>query len=489
MKKIWPWLLLLLLLILVCVWTKKDSIHLSSHSQISTAKTVPLITEDKHYIKYTITQRGTDYVLNGNFANTEQQNALGDITVAAGGTLTINNTSTNATLLGEEALALTNKILPHFIKNYQNGKIVYADNKLSIYGDVNSYESKHKMQRLLNASTLLSQDNTNVTVNKPIHFSITKHADNIAFKGLFNDETQINTLKSKLPNSTSLDVAQASHHVDKGAVVATEKILSLFMKKYKDGEITYKNEMLTVSGMVPTQKDLDTINTLLSQVGIPVINHTVIDQEALARAKAAEDAERARLEAQRKAQDNAKKLAQQKATEDAERTRLEAQRKAQDNAKKLAQQKAAEDAERARLEAQHNKEDERLKAIQIKERLAVKEKINQLLQIQNIEFEVGKSALTPKGKGTVDKLAKILAKYPNINIEIAGHTDSDGSAEFNQKLSQARVDTVKGRLIARTISARRLTAKGYGESQPLVPNTSDENKQRNRRVEFNIQGE
>ena len=462
MKKIWPWLLLLLLLILVCVWTKKDSIHLSSHSQISTAKTVPLITEDKHYIKYTITQRGTDYVLNGNFANTEQQNALGDITVAAGGTLTINNTSTNATLLGEEALALTNKILPHFIKNYQNGKIVYADNKLSIYGDVNSYESKHKMQRLLNASTLLSQDNTNVTVNKPIHFSITKHADNIAFKGLFNDETQINTLKSKLPNSTSLDVAQASHHVDKGAVVATEKILSLFMKKYKDGEITYKNEMLTVSGMVPTQKDLDTINTLLSQVGIPVINHTVIDQEALARAKAAEDAERARLEAQRKAQDNAKKLAQQKATED---------------------------AERARLEAQHNKEDERLKAIQIKERLAVKEKINQLLQIQNIEFEVGKSALTPKGKGTVDKLAKILAKYPNINIEIAGHTDSDGSAEFNQKLSQARVDTVKGRLIARTISARRLTAKGYGESQPLVPNTSDENKQRNRRVEFNIQGE
>jgi len=58
MKKIWPWLLLLLLLILVCVWTKKDSIHLSSHTQTSTAKAVPVIAEDKHYIKYTITQRG-----------------------------------------------------------------------------------------------------------------------------------------------------------------------------------------------------------------------------------------------------------------------------------------------------------------------------------------------------------------------------------------------------------------------------------------------
>jgi len=388
---------------------------------------------------------------------------LGDTTAATGSTLTIKNTSTNTTLLGEEALALTNKILPHFIKNYQNGKIVYVDNKLSIYGDANSYESQHEMQRLLNTSTLLSQDNTNVTVKKPIHFVITKHANDIAFKGIFNDETQINVLKSKLPNSTSLDVAQAPHHIDKGAITATEKILSFFMEKYKNGQIAYEHETLTVSGMVPTQEDFDTITALISQIDIPVvINHTAIDQEALAQAKAAKDAERARLEAQRNAQENAKKLAQQK---------------------------VAEDATRAKLESQRKEEDETLKTTQAKEILAVKEKITQLLQIQNIEFEVGKATLTPKGKGTVDKLAIILAKYPDINVEIAGHTDSDGSAEFNQKLSQARVDTVKGRLIARTINAGRLTAKGYGESQPLVPNTSDENKQRNRRVEFNIQGE
>jgi len=462
MKKIWPWLLLLLLLILVCVWTKKDSIHLSSHTQTSTAKPVSVVTEDKHYIKYTITQRGTNYILNGNFTNTQQQNTLGDTIATTGSTLTIKNTSTNTTLLGEEALALTNKILPHFIKHYQNGKIVYGNNKLSIYGDVNSYEAQHEMQRLLSTSTLLSQDNTNVIINKPIRFVITKHASDITFKGIFNDETQINTLKSKLPNKISLDVAQAPHHIDKGAVTATEKILPFFMEKYKNGQITYENETLTVSGMVPTQEDFDTINILLSQVDIPVVNHTVIDQEALAQAKAAKDAERARLEAQRNIQENAKKVAQQKAAEDAARTRLESQRK---------------------------EENETLKTTQAKERLAVKEKIIQLLQIQNIEFEVGKATLTPKGEGTVDKLAIILAKYPDINVEIAGHTDSDGNAEFNQKLSQARVDTVKERLIARTINTGRLTAKGYGESKPLVPNTSDENKQQNRRVEFNIQGE
>ena len=86
-------------------------------------------------------------------------------------------------------------------------------------------------------------------------------------------------------------------------------------------------------------------------------------------------------------------------------------------------------------------------------------------------------------------MAHILKQYPNIKIEIAGHTDSDGSESFNQKLSQSRVETVKGRLISRGVNANRLTAKGYGETKPLVPNTTDENKQKNRRVEIIILGE
>jgi len=121
--------------------------------------------------------------------------------------------------------------------------------------------------------------------------------------------------------------------------------------------------------------------------------------------------------------------------------------------------------------------------------LQEKEKIRKILNIEKIEFVVSKGSLTPKGKSTVDKLVNILKQYPDINIEIAGHTDSDGSVAFNQKLSQERVDTVKSRLIAKGISAKRLTAKGYGESKPLVPNTSKANKQKNRRVEINIQGE
>ncbi len=82
-----------------------------------------------------------------------------------------------------------------------------------------------------------------------------------------------------------------------------------------------------------------------------------------------------------------------------------------------------------------------------------------------------------------------MREYTTIRIEIAGHTDSDGSEAYNLKLSQSRVDTVKKELISKHIEASRLVAKGYGETKPLVPNTTRANKARNRRVEINILGE
>jgi len=166
---------------------------------------------------------------------------------------------------------------------------------------------------------------------------------------------------------------------------------------------------------------------------------------------AAEKARLAALQAQREAE--------------AKQATLEAQRKAKEEA-----------AEKARLDEATKKAE-------------MKAKIINLLKLENIEFNVNKSTLTSKGQATVTKLGTILKEYTSVNIEIAGHTDSDGSAAYNQKLSQSRVDTVKRKLIADTINASRLTAKGYGETQPLVPNNSKANKQKNRRVEINILGE
>jgi len=462
MKKIWPWLLLLLLLIIICVWTKKDSIHLSSDSGTQTIAT-PIVAAEKNYINYIITQTGEAYTLNGDFADTIQQTSLGDTFTVAKSSLSIKNTTTSDSLLDDGAIKLTNKILPHFIKNYKNGKIVYAGQILKVYGDTDNYETQHEMQRLLNSSKLPSQDHTKVIEKKPIHFTITKNNEKIDASGLFNDEQQSAALHSQLPVSTTSQFTHEAHHVDNGALVATEKILPSFIEKYTQGKIEYVNEILTVSGMVTSQVELDAMNNLLSNVGIAVVNNTTVDSVALAKAKATEDAKRAEAE-------KLATLAKAKANEDAKRAEAE-------KLATLAKAKVNEDAKRAEAER---------KAREEKTRLAAKERIAKLLQIENIEFKTSKGTLTTRGATTVNKLANILNEYPDIKIEIGGHTDSDGSSEFNQKLSQSRVNTVRSTLISKGINANRLTAIGYGESKPLVPNTTRENKQRNRRVEINI---
>jgi len=116
----------------------------------------------------------------------------------------------------------------------------------------------------------------------------------------------------------------------------------------------------------------------------------------------------------------------------------------------------------------------------------IESQIKDILHLHKIEFETNKATLTPKGKEIVDRVATILKKYPGVKITIEGHTDSDGKADYNLKLSQDRVDTVKAELVKAGISADRLKAVGYGESNPLVPNDSAENKAKNRRVEFKV---
>ena len=75
---------------------------------------------------------------------------------------------------------------------------------------------------------------------------------------------------------------------------------------------------------------------------------------------------------------------------------------------------------------------------------------------------------------------------PNLLIEIGGHTDDRGSVSYNERLSQARAESVRQYLIGRNVSADQLTAKGYGASQPLADNDTEAGRAENRRVEFRI---
>ena len=103
---------------------------------------------------------------------------------------------------------------------------------------------------------------------------------------------------------------------------------------------------------------------------------------------------------------------------------------------------------------------------------------------RGIRFDVNKSTLKPESITVIRMIKQYLDQNPSVSFEIGGHTDSDGDDAYNLKLSQERAEAVKNQLVKMGVNASRLTARGFGESKPLAPNTSPEAKANNRRVEF-----
>lgn len=108
------------------------------------------------------------------------------------------------------------------------------------------------------------------------------------------------------------------------------------------------------------------------------------------------------------------------------------------------------------------------------------------IRLNNIFFEFNKADLMSESFNELDRLYDILKDNPKISIEIGGHTDDQGSDQYNQKLSESRAQSVINYLIEKGISKNRLTAVGYGKTAPVVPNDNDENRAYNRRVEFKV---
>jgi len=103
-----------------------------------------------------------------------------------------------------------------------------------------------------------------------------------------------------------------------------------------------------------------------------------------------------------------------------------------------------------------------------------------------ILFDVDKSDLRPVAQQNLTELAAILIKYDDTNILIEGHTDSDGTDEYNLQLSERRARSVQSYLAMNSVTSARMTIMGYGESQPVADNMTPEGKQANRRVEVAI---
>ena len=102
----------------------------------------------------------------------------------------------------------------------------------------------------------------------------------------------------------------------------------------------------------------------------------------------------------------------------------------------------------------------------------------------DVLFEIDSAALDSASRSSLDQVSEVLVDYPKTALVVQGHTDSTGTEEHNERLSQRRADAVRNHLIGRGVAPARLSSLGYGESQPVSSNATDEGRARNRRVDI-----
>ncbi|AOF96774.1 MULTISPECIES: OmpA family protein [unclassified Sphingobium] len=103
-----------------------------------------------------------------------------------------------------------------------------------------------------------------------------------------------------------------------------------------------------------------------------------------------------------------------------------------------------------------------------------------------ITFAYDRADVQPQFQPTLNDVASVLAQYPKTYIDVFGHTDSDGADAYNQTLSERRAQAVSSYLVSRGVQSARMGTRGFGETQPIASNATEEGKAANRRVEIKI---
>jgi len=223
------------------------------------------------------------------------------------------------------------------------------------------------------------------------------------------------------------------------------------------------------------------------------------EREAQAKAEA-------EAEANRRAQAEAERLRAEQAKAEAERARAEAERAKQEaeeaRAAALEQQELARaEAEKARLAAEQAEQlRQKAEAEKAEMRARLLRQLNAILEtrdtsrglvvnMSDVLFESAKYGLRPTARERLAKIAGILLAYPDLRLEVEGHTDAVGGDAYNQDLSEKRAAAVEQYLVQQGIPASSIVARGLGKLQPVADNSTAAGRQQNRRVELVVSGD
>jgi len=224
------------------------------------------------------------------------------------------------------------------------------------------------------------------------------------------------------------------------------------------------------------------------------------EQAAQESARQKQEAEQAAQESARQKQEaeqaRAAALAQQQAAQaEAEKSRQAAEEAAREKAAALAQERAAEaETEKARqatARAEAEKGELRAQLLnQLNSILQTRDSARGLIvNMSDVLFDTGSYTLRAGAREKLAKISGIVLAHPGLNLQVEGHTDSVGSDEFNQQLSERRAGSVRDFLVQQGVREAAVSSRGFGKTQPVATNDTPEGRQRNRRVELVVNGE
>jgi outer membrane protein OmpA-like peptidoglycan-associated protein len=231
------------------------------------------------------------------------------------------------------------------------------------------------------------------------------------------------------------------------------------------------------------------------------------DAERTAMRERAEQAQQQEAEAKAQAEQESRQREQaERDRQTAEQARADADRARQEaeaaKADALAQQQAAQSqaqqadqaraqAEQARLQAEQEKEQARARLLQqLNQVLQTRESARGLIvDMPDVLFDTGKYTLKPGARERLAKVAGILMAYPDLHVQVEGHTDNVGGVDFNQQLSEKRAAAVRDFLVQQGVKSTDIESRGFGMDQPVATNATATGRQLNRRVDLVVTGQ
>jgi len=437
---------LLLLFLIICSWYKASTMNLKPEIAKETNQTQQKVASKakQEPITFSVKKSKEGVDINGKFYDDAQMRSFGE-NFSRSGTIHYLCDDFDQNRKPNEALVLAKDLSPIFNNYFIEGSIVYEGDEVIVEGVLKDDQAKATLVALLKEHKIPYVDKTTILQTKDSFMNLAKSKDgSYRLDANLSSESEKSALLNMCEGFNPTNNIVVDQGYAKSAWQETvSKLIPIVRDKFVEGRVYYIDGKIGVEGVTNSPEARDEIQKILKESKIPYSMNIVIQKP--------------------KTEEVAKKEPSKEENNQTETSTI----KVPDATDYDAIYKSMTPEERALSKK-------------------IEDNISALLKVENITFKTGSAKLTPKSKEIVKRIANVLTQYPNVYIEIAGHTDDVGDDQANLKLSQRRVESVKAELVRLGIDPKRLKAVGYGETRPKVPNDTPEHRRQNRRVEFHI---